>query len=104
MPAAAPVKLDFTDENIDDVASYRGYYEDLAITHTVKDRSVNATEFLGMLRRAVGRTFGGYKGGKYTMSRKTLVWVARYGETGRMLTDVKEIGGTVVIVTQEDEE
>lgn len=35
-----------------------------------------------MLKSAIGREFGGYKGGTHVMGLDTPVWVARWGETG----------------------
>jgi|SRR3984957_9010364 len=63
------------------VSSYRGYYEDLAIEYDEDSdhRKMSVGEFLRMLRAAIGYTFAGYKGGNYTMSRESNVWVANWG-------------------------
>lgn len=64
-----------------DVSSYRGYYDHLAIEPgecilTVKDAQRD-------LQQALGRTFVGYKGGEYTMTETTPVWVANWGQCSR---------------------
>lgn len=64
------------------VASYRGYYSDLAIGHDdewAKPRTLGL--LLDDLTAAVGKTFYGYKGGEYTMTRYTVVWAANYGQS-----------------------
>ena len=63
------------------VSSYRGYYEDLAIEYVEGyGEKMRLDHFLTTLRSAVGETFEGYKGGEYTMSRDTCVWVSNHGK------------------------
>lgn len=72
------------------VCSYRGYYEDLAIQHEQK-YGVTVAEFLKMLEEANGATFTGWKGGEFTMSDETAVWVANAGRShGVAIVDVVE--------------
>ncbi len=111
-PQGNVVKLDFTEDTPADFNSYRGYYKDLAMEYG--DRYVNGkptnepvtvAELLSRAQLCDGRTFTGYKGGDFPMSRKTLMWVAQYGMTGRMLTDIKDEGdGVTRIITQEDDD
>jgi hypothetical protein len=42
-------------------------------------KTLSSAAFLEMLKDADGKTFEGYKGGDYTMSRQTPVWVSNYG-------------------------
>jgi hypothetical protein len=62
------------------VASYRGFYEQLAIGYDEDwQKPVTVAELLIQLRGAVGATFTGYKGGEYTMDASTPVWAANHG-------------------------
>lgn len=62
--------------------SYRGYYEDLAIGVNVDSIAPSVAEFVKELEGAVGKTFHGYKGGEYVMSRNTNVWFSNHGMSG----------------------
>lgn len=57
--------------------SYRGDYSKLAFEPA---RDVTIGAMLDAARAALGATFGGYKGGDYTMHDYTEVWLANYGE------------------------
>lgn len=59
--------------------SYRGYYDQLAFEPT--DQMMVVGRLLADVKECVGRTFTGYKGGEYTMTERTSVWIARYGTT-----------------------
>lgn len=61
-------------------ASYRGYYEDLAVGFSDGDAPTVA-ELVAALESAIGKTFCGYKGGDYRMDRNTTLWVANHGES-----------------------
>ena len=57
--------------------------------------------FKNMLKLAIGEVFEGYKGGDYTMSKNTPVWVANYGNSGNTgIVDVIHDEYQVVLVTQ----
>lgn len=66
--------------------SYRGYYSDLAIKFAPIDRYntnvMTCKEFTNKLKECIGKEFTGYKGGEFTMSEDTPVWVANYGNSG----------------------
>jgi len=36
------------------------------------------TDFIDKLKEAVGKTYTGYKGGEFTMTRDTAIWVDNY--------------------------
>jgi len=107
-PPTDIVKLDFTDQNPHSLGSYRGYYEDLSLEYgtlygeEAGSSPITVKQLLEMFEQAVGKTYQGYKGGDFTMHTKTLVWVAPYGGTGRMLTDIKSKDGITTIITEED--
>ena len=56
--------------------SYRGYYEQVAFEPVP---SATVGSMLREAQRAVGRTYEGYKGGKFTMDEDTTCVVASYG-------------------------
>ncbi len=65
--------------------SYRGYYEDVAMgwrdpsDYTDKRETPKVAEVLEMLKDAVGATFGGWKGGEFTMDKSSRLWVDNAG-------------------------
>ena len=63
------------------LTSYRGYYEDLAITYNDGNKKLNCGELLKLCEGAIGKKFIGYKGGEFEMSRRTVLWLAPYGRT-----------------------
>ena len=65
--------------------SYRGYYEDVAFGPR---ENVTVASMLAHARSAVGTTFEGYKGGDFMMTERTRCWIAHYGDTGDMLSDL----------------
>ena len=82
--------------------SYRGYYEDLAISAVSEPSTVK--EFLELLEDALGKTFGGYKGGEYRMAEDTPLWMAEYGVGGgRAIMHINDTPEGLVIVTKEVE-
>lgn len=76
---ATRVEFDFGGFEPTGLDSYRGYYSDLAIGFG--SEGLNAGQLLAELQGAVGKTFEGYKGGKYEMDLSTPVWVANYGRS-----------------------
>ena len=85
--------------------SWRGIYAELALNfvhqdYENKNKQLNISQFLELLRGAVGKEYTGYKGGEFVMSRQTPIWVANYGNSGRTaVVDVK-LDYWVVIITQ----
>ena len=101
-PLSNIVKLDFSGKNPSHLESYRGYYEDLSLDYSSNEKPITVKQLLEMFEDADGSTYTGYKGGEFTMHRKTLVWVAPYGDTGRMLVDIQSKKGITTIITKED--
>ena len=62
--------------------SYRGYYHNVAF-EIVRDTTVE--QMLREAKSAVGSTYGGWKGGDYTMGEYSAVWLAEEGCTGETL-------------------
>lgn len=103
-PERNTVKLDFTNEIPTSLHSYRGYYEDLSLGCSPNARPMTVERLLKRFKDAKGQTFEGYKGGDFTMHSRTLVWVAKYGDTGRMLVGIQSKDGVTNIITQEDDD
>lgn len=88
------------------IDSWRGVYAELALNFVDNDRGgsnekeMTVSEFLEMMKGVVGKEFTGYKGGEYTMSNSTPVWVANYGNSGNTaVIDIVDCGYKVVIIT-----
>lgn len=70
--------------------SWRGSYSELAINFDFlgyekfdeKTTDMKLKDFIKMLEGAVGKTYTGWKGGDFTMSRETPIWVANNGNIG----------------------
>ena len=64
------------------IDSWRGIYAELALKFEFSGEEMPLSCFIDLLKDAVGKTFTGYKGGDFKMSRHTPVWVANYGNAG----------------------
>lgn len=83
------VSFDFCRQSPDDLDSYRGYYDHLALGWSNRP-SPSAADVLSVLRSAVGKTYQGYKGGSYRMGRDTPLWVDNYSEcTGTAIVGIE---------------
>ena len=73
-------------------------------SHSTKlSEKVTAGELLDMLNNVVGKYFIGWKGGDFTMSRRTPVWNDNPGDGGRtMITDIKSTANMVIIQTMQE--
>lgn len=80
---------------IDDIRSYRGFYEDLAIgtTSDYSDGCADGIAFLEYVKACVGREFEGYKGGEYTATRNTPLWIANWGKCGDTIVTGLHVDG-----------
>lgn len=105
-----PIVFDFGNSAPCGLDSWRGVYAELSL-HYGDVGKTSVSDVLGWLKDANGKTFEGYKGGDFTMSRQTPIWVANYGESGVvgykgseeyhpsvMVVDVVD-GDTVTIIT-----
>ena len=95
------VRFDFDDVSPVSLESWRGSYADLAIGYEKGDGWI-VSMLLGKCKEAVGKTFEGYKGGDFEMSKKTDVWVSNFGEYESVaIFDILEIGGITILRTFE---
>ncbi|HYD92347.1 MAG TPA: hypothetical protein VEA37_12770 [Flavobacterium sp.] len=68
--------------------SWRGSYSELALGYSLSGydkhdaKKPTAEQILKELESAIGKTFEGWKGGDFTMSKDTPVWVANPGNSG----------------------
>lgn len=101
VPDDAPLVIDYygTDVGWEDVGSYRGYYDELAIEHAAQDGNVRGLR--QKLEAAVGTTYEGYKGGDYTMNGATPVWVSTYGHASQLaVVGIEFKDGTARLLTE----
>lgn len=64
--------------------SYRGYYDQLALNYEVSG-VCTVEKLLKLAKQSVKKTFIGYKGGEFIMTKNTPVWISNYGNTSNML-------------------
>ena len=87
------VQFDFCGFQPGRLTSYRGYYDELALTYcdryesnyesNYESKCLNTVgKLLKECKEAVGKTFIGYKGGDYVMDKSTPVCVAAWGPSG----------------------
>lgn len=65
--------------------SDRGSYDELAFTPKSKAK---IGDMLKHAKSALGATFTGWKGGKYTMEKDTSVYIGEEGECGEEITSI----------------
>lgn len=93
------VSFDFENARPTKFDSWRGVYAELAIGFGF-DGEMPLPDFIAMAEAAVGATFDGYKGGEFTMTRDTPVWVANYGNSGNTaVVGVVDLGHQVMLST-----
>lgn len=75
------VRFDFCGTQPVSVASYRGFYDHLAVGWSAEYSNERTVLWvLNMLDKCIDDTFCGYKGGEYLMTADTPIWVASRGE------------------------
>lgn len=99
-PQDETVRFDFEHMHPDDLTSYRGFYEDLAVSFTDEGEPPTVEWMLAKLRGAVGESFSGWKGGRYRMQEGTPLWVARPGNAGStVITGIGDCSFQTIITT-----
>jgi len=95
----ADVRFDFCGFVPKGLASYRGYYDQLALGYAnCQDERTTVEKLLTELRGAVGKTFHGYKGGNYKMTLETEVWVSPYNEASGTRIDHVIVEGDYLVI------
>lgn len=83
--------------------SYRGYYRYIAVDRSREPKTVGT--FRREVEAAIGATFVGYKGGDFTMTRFTPVWVSEYGTaSGDGIVAVEQFADAVRLLVQRVDE
>lgn len=104
LPAEYEIRYDFCGLLPTTMASYRGYYDQLALGHRYHDydkTDPTVGTLLAEAQSALGKTFCGWKGGDYEMREHTSVWVDNPGECfGVQIVAVHDTGYSAVILTQ----
>jgi hypothetical protein len=85
--------------------SWRGSYDELAIEFDETSLPLTVEQFLSKCKSVLdGEVFVGYKGGEFTMGRRTPVWVDHYGEgIHRGVIGIKIQEDRIIIDTDECE-
>lgn len=96
-----PVQYDFADLTPTKPESYRGYYDHLALGWVDGEwKGLRSNEFRSWLVEARGAVYEGYKGGHYTMSDNTPMWVSEWGKVSdTIVTGVLVSDWRIVILT-----
>lgn len=82
------------------ISSWRGAYEELALTYSNSGEALTVSKFIQLLKDAVGQTFTGYKGGEFVMTESTPVWVSNPSEACHTAVfGVRDAGWVIVIET-----
>lgn len=96
----AEVVFDFGYFHPTSLDSWRGAYYELALDYTEKGTAMTRNYFLKLLNEAIGKEYSGYKGGEFTMSEETPVWVSNYGQSANTaVVGVKNGGYQIIIQT-----
>lgn len=102
----AYVEFDFSGTFPIGLSSWRGVYAELAIKWAGGDYGddynsrMELDKFVEMLKGAIGKEYTGWKGGEFTMSRRTKLWVANPGLVGNTgIVDVLDEEYLVILKT-----
>lgn len=103
-PKEAPVSIVQDDETylgngLHKVHSYRGYYNQMAISVQNTGKPQNVADAIEELDAGVTDIYVGYKGGDFEYEYGTPVWVADYGELGNLIQEVRIQEKLVTLVT-----
>ena len=84
--------------------SYRGYYDQLALEYDIEGHCT-VEKLLKLAKQSVNKTFIGYKGGEFVMTKNTPIWISNYGNTSNiLLTKVESPCDGYVYIYGEQEE
>jgi hypothetical protein len=108
LPEDRAIEFDFGGAIPTSFNSWRGVYADLALgfgIHGFNGGKIETNETVtGLLKKAKhanGGTYGGYKGGHFTMNKNTPVWVDNYGEcTKTAIKGIEEKEYGLKIITE----
>lgn len=76
--------------------SARAVYAHVGFDWTAaKPKRIPARKAAALCRAVIGQTFYGYKGGDFTMSEWSPVWIAQYGHSGSPLIAISDEGDLI---------
>lgn len=88
-------------------SSWRGNYREVAINYSLSGYDgkqfahTDLKDFVVMIQKSIGKEFYGWKGGDFTMTEDTPVWVANDGNVGNTaVVGIKNEDYTVIILTE----
>lgn len=90
---------------------WRGSYSELSINYSFNGydndyhyndkEPLEINEFIKLCQESIGKVYHGWKGGEYTMTEDTPLWVANSGNSGNTaVIDIFDNGYEVVIITK----
>lgn len=88
------------------LSSWRGSYAELALEwaggdYSTNEKQLKLSEFLDLLKSAIGKTYTGWKGGDYVMGKNTPIWVANPGNVGETaVIDVVDEEYEIILITR----
>jgi len=113
-----PLFIDLMDKRPMGIGSWRGSYCELAIrteifgsyntdgdSYEMKEigcQNPTVEQWIDVLKEAEGKTFVGYKGGDFFMSKNTPVWLAEYGNSSFKTDDNSNYSYVYFIDIRED--
>lgn len=107
MPSENTVYFDFDGLEPTGFASYRGFYDHLALGFrepSYQTDRVKAQNLLSMALAASKGIFTGWKGGEFIMHKDTPLWVANSGsDSGTKVIDVRGNHYMTIIYTERDD-
>lgn len=80
-------------DSIGEPDSYRGYYSDLAFEKM--GGKITVEKLLPIVKDCLNQTFTGYKGGDFTMTKITPIWIASYGCCGVKIIGINKNGSWI---------
>lgn len=93
------VRFDFCGAIPTDFRSYRGFYDQVALGYGFGGIDT-VEQLMCRVQIAIGKTYEGYKGGQFTMTEDTPVWVDVWGEyTSTAIVGVEYIEYQAIIRT-----
>lgn len=104
---AVTVEFDFGTAYPTGLNSWRGSYAELAVNYALSGYDTDEQfahtdlkDFVTWLTEANGETYTGWKGGDYTMSLDTPLWVANSGNVGNTgIVGIKNENYSVILLT-----
>ena len=85
--------------------SDRGSYDEIGIGYDLNDNIMErptVSKLLAHCKQSLGKTFTGYKGGDYPVTKERLMNMSNYGSTGRAITGIERYSGMTTILTEEN--